>query len=394
MKRLVQMSMLATCLLWSCAAIAQDDPDENKQEKTAPAPTPPADAKKPADGPGQGGTSLSFSPRASWNNAPREYLVQPGDTLWDISRRFLGSPWFWPKLWSKNPHIQNPHWIFPGNRIRFRKGEIQVVRKKEQKELPDIISGKGKLDLTDTGISIAGGGLGYNGLLRKELRARRDSFIDRKGLKKAGRIIGAPEGQTLITKNDTAYLSFKNLRNVTAGEKYTIFRVISKIKDPKSGRNVGYMIRLRGVLQISELKKKLAVARVLDAYREIEKGDLVGPYISNRLTVRVRRNEALVKGYVLRATSNVTLLGQFYQLFINKGKRHGVRLGNTFDIYRMGGGRNHPAVAAKEDPNPKVRQKIGTAIVIDVRLDTCVAVVTQSLLEIQAGDSAETSLIN
>jgi hypothetical protein len=50
---------------------------------------------------------------------PDTYSIRPGDTLWDLSGRFLNNPWYWPKIWSYNPEITNPHWIYPGNLLRF-----------------------------------------------------------------------------------------------------------------------------------------------------------------------------------------------------------------------------------------------------------------------------------
>ena len=46
---------------------------------------------------------------------PDEYVVQVGDTLWDISATFLKDPWFWPEIWSVNPEIENPHLIDQGD---------------------------------------------------------------------------------------------------------------------------------------------------------------------------------------------------------------------------------------------------------------------------------------
>jgi len=56
-------------------------------------------------------------------DTPDVYVIEKGDTLWDLSQKFLNNPWYWPKIWSLNAYIENPHWIYPGNKLKIIPGQ-------------------------------------------------------------------------------------------------------------------------------------------------------------------------------------------------------------------------------------------------------------------------------
>ena len=96
-------------MLFPSAASAQTDSDDIdailglEPAPQAPGPTAPANAV----------------PTLGNTNAPETYVVRYGDTLWDLCARFLNNPWYWPKIWSYNGGLDNPHWIRPGTVLRF-----------------------------------------------------------------------------------------------------------------------------------------------------------------------------------------------------------------------------------------------------------------------------------
>ncbi|MCF1427878.1 MAG: LysM peptidoglycan-binding domain-containing protein [Shewanella sp.] len=70
---------------------------------------------------------------------PDSYVVQKGDTLWDISAHFLNDPWRWPNLWGNNPQIANPHLIYPGDKLSliFIDGQPRLVHKPVVRKSPE-----------------------------------------------------------------------------------------------------------------------------------------------------------------------------------------------------------------------------------------------------------------
>ncbi|MDH5830593.1 LysM domain-containing protein [Luteimonas sp. M1R5S18] len=130
---------------------------------------------------------------------PDTYVVQRGDTLWDIAGKFLQRPWLWPEIWQANPQISNPHLIYPGdvislaylNRVTATPGPREDVRPIDAIPLSDIEA------------------------FLKDLRVV-DQF------EHLPYVVGLEEDRLRTTQGQVAYI--RGLPEATAGQRYAVVR--------------------------------------------------------------------------------------------------------------------------------------------------------------------------
>jgi hypothetical protein len=223
------------------------------------------------------------------------YTIKKGDTLWDISSKFLKDPFLWPKLWQKNPYITNPHWIYPGNPVRLsamepvKKEEPKKVAEEKPKEVvkepevkkveppppppvekkPEVVAEVKPIKMEEKPVYFP------------EIRdAGFMSDIEYRGI---GIVLESKEGKNLMSAGDTVYLAFKTSESILIGNKYTIFRASRDIRHPVTDKNIGGKYNIIGNIQIIDQRGNFFTALVIESFHAIMRGDYVQPYSKEKM---------------------------------------------------------------------------------------------------------------
>lgn len=295
------------------------------------------------------------------------YVADGGDTLWDIADRFFQDPWYWPVLWSFNPHITNPNWIFPGDRIFLVPPKPQV-RVRE-------------------GYSVTESRYSAGPQVERAL-GRRVGFISDEDLKGSGRISNSREEKNLLSETDEAYIRFDTVRRIREGDLFLVFRVEGRIKHPVTRKKMGYKIRYLGVSKVTSTETDLNKAVLLSSFEEIERNDRVAPFAPVQRSVPPVRNATDVQGTIVTTFDDVENLGEYHYAIIDRGSKDGVMAGNRFLVREKGDG------VAEFNPKPKKRkdfpmETLGEIIVIEAYEKTSLGIVTYANREIRLGAGCE-----
>jgi hypothetical protein len=219
------------------------------------------------------------------------YTIKKGDTLWDISSKFLKDPFLWPKLWQRNPYIANPHWIFPGNPIRL--STMEPVKKEEPKAEPKKVEEeKTKEEVKkvepppvekkpEVVAEVKPVKTEEKPLYFPEIRDA--GFISDMEYRGIGIVLEGRDGKNFYSWGDILYLAFKTSESVLIGNKYTVFHASREIRHPVTGKIVGKKYNITGNIQIIDQHGNFFTAKVIEAFWAIQIGDYVQPYSKEKM---------------------------------------------------------------------------------------------------------------
>ncbi len=260
--------------------------------------------------------------------APLSYTVKRGDTLWDISAMFLRDPWSWPEIWHVNPNVQNPHLIYPGDVLTLAhgaNGEPQVTLTRGGDVLrvqPLVRSTPLEGPIATIPFDAIKAFLGKPGIISKD------------DLKHAPRVAGLRDRHMVAGAGHEFYV--KGMQAYGPG-RYSVVRVGEELKDPESGKVLGYMGTFTGAARIDQIAD-LSKALLVDSARETTSGDLL--FAEEALTVSSdilpRSPPAGVDGQIMAVVDGVALIGSYQVVAINRGSRHGLEAGHVLSIDQNG----------------------------------------------------------
>lgn len=255
-------------------------------------------------------------------NAPQQYVVQRGDTLWSIAEKFLQDPWRWPEIWRMNrAQIKNPHRIYPGDIIYLEydaKGEprLRLVRKLEPRAYAT--------PLQESIPSIPPNVL--------EPFTSEPLIVDANDLDNAPRIVATQEDRVYLGNGDRAYVA--NASRWPDQELWQAYRPAKPIEDPDTGEVLGYEAFYLGTLRQLEPGEP-GVFEVITAKEELGRGDHLVPAIEPRLiSYAPHAPDTDVDSRIVSIYGGVTEAGRLSIVTLNRGAMDGMEIGHVLALWR------------------------------------------------------------
>ena len=269
---------------------------------------------------------------------PKNYMVVKGDTLWDISARFLQQPWRWPEIWGDNPQIDNPHLIYPGDIVSLKyedgrpvlnlqRGNPRSVTGRNVKLSPTIHSTQNVEAIQSIPVDA------IQQFLEQSI------VLDKNEIEQWPYIVSSNDGRLMASTGSTIYV--RGLPEESKIVKYSIYRKGASYVNPKidNEKVVGEILGFEAIYvgdAIIEKRGDPASAIITIADREVMKGDRLFPHvdeaITNEFVPRTTNNE--MKGRIISVIDGVSQIAQYQVVVLNLGKKQGLEVGNVLGVYQ------------------------------------------------------------
>ncbi len=267
------------------------------------------------------------------------HSVVQGDTLWDLSAKYLGSPWRWTELWERNRFLTNPHYIYPGIRVVVfppppKEYAMEVVEPGAEPEAapavepppappvpeeptpptaPEAVAERKTLSITPSDFVQAG-----------EFLLTRPKGI--------GKIVGASEVRVVFSEGEKVVLSLK--KEIPAGQLLGVYRVRGPVRGPAGRRVSGYVKYLVGIIQAQGKENGAVTGVIRQSFEELTRADLITEEIPGYSPVVLDPGKEGLEASVIAGRRENKEFAEGDVIFLDRGSDAGVAPGNTFRLFR------------------------------------------------------------
>ncbi|GLS84827.1 LysM peptidoglycan-binding domain-containing protein [Paraferrimonas haliotis] len=257
---------------------------------------------------------------------PEAYEVVKGDTLWDISAKFLDDPWRWPALWGVNPQVSNPHLIYPGDKLTlvFIDGEPRIVKKSFIKSSPQgrVQSKNGPIPPVQLS------------LIQAYLNKNR--VVESDWLLQQPMLLSGESDASYHIKGEVVYVQGEFEKGQQVGI-YQPGRQFSKVDEQGDKQDLGQEIIMTStgiVIETGPINK----IELLSDFRGSQAGDRVIGIDEESLLPAyfLPRAADSVTGRVLATNDGIREVGALQVVYLDVGKAQGVEPGHVFSSFRDG----------------------------------------------------------
>lgn len=267
-------------------------------------------------------------------DAPDQYIVKTGDTLWDISKVFLREPWYWPEIWYVNPQIANPHLIYPGDVLKLvyvdgqprlsvaQRGGESVERGRGGKRLsPEVRREPLSRAITAIPYDIVASFMGRPTLLSKEQ------------VKTAPYVVAMRDHHMIGAIGNEVYA--RGIEEAAPDTRFSIVHVEEELRDPDNNALLGYSGMYVGSGPVAT-QGDPAKLLMTDSSREALQGDKLFPESVDVNVDFVPHAPASEVDASIIAVRSHTVMGQYQVVALNRGTNAGLEPGHILAIWQPG----------------------------------------------------------
>jgi len=331
-------------------------------------------------------------------SAPQVYVVKKGDTLWDISKKFLKNPVRWPEIWASNKHVKNPHWIFPGDRLLMcTYNGKPIIGKDEGDGCAGIISrytGGTKLQ-PQVRVESLNNAIPVIPLEYIKHWLERSTIIAADSLNDTPYIIGAADHRVLAAQGQTVYARGNGMQ---VGQRYAVYREgeAYNLTDTNGKKYVAglEMTQVASGIAVRD-ENDITTLELTESFTgEVRRGDRVLPEYDPMLPTLFYPTHAdniTPNGSIVRVLGSIGTAAIHSVVTIDRGAIHGVQTGHVFNVDEKGEIVNDPKTRERiQLPD----QRTGQIMVFKAFDQLSYAYVLESQLPIKIGSSIQSPLMD